>query len=65
MTGKLDAQTTSHVEEFLSKNNLTDRQKQIDAYGLALMMIREGAADPVQIARDALAKFGANMAKKR
>jgi len=34
-----------------------DRKKQLDAYGLALMMIREGAENPVQIARDAIARF--------
>lgn len=57
MMQKLDAQTAAHVEKLLSSNNLTDRQKQIDAYGLALMMIREGCADPQRIARETLARF--------
>lgn len=37
---------------------VTDRQNQIDTYGLALMMIREGVVDPGRVAREALAKFG-------
>lgn len=31
-------------------------EEMCDVYGLALMMIREGCADPVGVARDALAK---------
>lgn len=58
MSAKLDPQTAERVNALLSKNNLTERQKQIDTYGLALLMIREGASDPVKIAREALAKFG-------
>jgi hypothetical protein len=34
------------------------RRKQLDSYGLALMMIREGVTDPKEVAREVLAKFG-------
>ena len=33
-------------------------KKQVDAYGLALKMIREGADDPKKVAADVLAKWG-------
>lgn len=33
------------------------RKRQIDIYGLALMMIREGCANPANIARRALDEF--------
>ncbi len=36
---------------------IEDQAKQIDAYGLALMMIREGCADPGGIAREILDKY--------
>ncbi len=36
---------------------IEDEAKQTDAYGLALMMIREGCADPTGVARDVLAKW--------
>lgn len=32
-------------------------QKHIDAYGIALMMIREGCAEPQEVARKAIEKF--------
>lgn len=34
-----------------------EQKKQIDSYGVALMMIREGCVDPKQVAADVLAKF--------
>lgn len=38
-------------------NQLLASKKQTDAYGLALMMIREGCADPQAVAGDSLAKY--------
>lgn len=32
-------------------------QKHIDAYGIALMMIEQGCADPRKVAADAIAKM--------
>ena len=34
-----------------------DLQKHIDAYGIALMLIAEGCAEPNMVARDALNRF--------
>jgi hypothetical protein len=34
-----------------------ERQRQIDRYGVALMMIAEGCADPQQFARKVLNEF--------
>jgi hypothetical protein len=34
-----------------------ERQRHIDAYGMALMMIAEGCADPREVAGRALMKF--------
>ncbi len=36
---------------------IEDQANQIDSYGLALMMIREGCADPTGVARIVLDKF--------
>ena len=33
------------------------KQRQIDRYGVRLMMIAEGCADPAQVAREALDEF--------
>lgn len=35
-----------------------DQNYQIDRYGVALMMIREGCSDPAGLARRILAEFG-------
>ena len=35
------------------------RQKQIDAYGIALMLIAEGCANPERVAAAAINKFAA------
>ncbi len=43
----------SQAEELLAA-----KEAQTDAYGLALMMIREGCGNPSEIARKALARFG-------
>jgi hypothetical protein len=34
-----------------------ERQKHIDAYGIALMMVAEGCADPREVAGKALMRF--------
>jgi hypothetical protein len=35
-----------------------EMKKQVDAYGVALMMIRAGTADPKKVANDVLEKWG-------
>lgn len=34
-----------------------DQKKQTDAYGVVLLMIREGCADPKKVAAEILAKY--------
>lgn len=36
----------------------TPAEKQLDRYGVALMMIREGCANPADLAKRVLAEFG-------
>lgn len=36
---------------------IEDQMKQVDKYGLALMMIREGCAYPTEVAGEVLARF--------
>jgi hypothetical protein len=63
MTHKLDDKTAAFVHENMPRmlkaamDLRTPAEKQIDAYGLALMMIREGCANPAEVARKALARF--------
>lgn len=35
------------------------KQRQIDRYGVRLMMIAEGCADPQKVAKEAIAEFAA------
>jgi hypothetical protein len=64
MTHKLDDKTAAFVRENMPRLReaamglRTPAERQLDAYGLALMMIREGCANPADVARKALAKFG-------
>ncbi len=46
----------SHPDQ-ITDESWIDQNYQIDRYGLALMMIREGCADPAGLARRILAEF--------
>ena len=60
---KLDEKTAAFIRE--NKNAMkkvamdmrTPLEKQVDRYGVALMMIREGCANPSDVARRILAEF--------
>jgi hypothetical protein len=64
MTHKLDDKTAAFVRENMPRlkeaamDLRTPAEKQIDRYGVALMMIREGCANPADVARRVLAEFG-------
>ena len=45
--------------------NWIDQNYQIDRYGVALMMIREGCADPAGLARRILSEFGSDVGGAR
>lgn len=45
-----------------TRDDWIDQNYQIDRYGVALMMIREGCADPAGLARRILAEFEAKPA---
>jgi hypothetical protein len=63
MTHKLDDKTAEFVRENMPRmlqaamDLRTPAERRLDAYGLALMMIREGCANPADVARKALAKW--------
>lgn len=48
---KVTAQPSGHGGEWIDQNH------QIDRYGVALMMIREGCHDPAGVAKRILAEF--------
>jgi hypothetical protein len=64
MTHKLDDKTAAFVRENMPRMKeaamdlRTPTERQIDRYGVALMMIREGCANPADVARRVLAEFG-------
>jgi hypothetical protein len=64
MTQKLDDKTAAFVRENMPRlreavmDLRTPAERQLDRYGVALMMIREGCANPADVARRALAEFG-------
>jgi len=52
----------ANVEELVTRSQaeaiIAAERAQTDAYGIALMMIREGCKNPSEIARKALERFG-------
>jgi hypothetical protein len=64
VTHKLDDKTAAFVRESMPRlkeaamDLRTPAERQLDRYGVALMMIREGCANPADVARRALAEFG-------
>lgn len=64
MTHKLDDKTAAFVRENMPRlkeaamDLRSPKEKQLDRYGVALMMIREGCANPADVARRILKEFG-------
>jgi hypothetical protein len=64
VTHKLDDKTAAFVRENMPRmleaamDLRTPAERQLDKYGVALMMIREGCANPADVARRVLAEFG-------
>ena len=60
MTHKLDEQTAAFIRENMPRlresamDLRSPIEKQVDVYGVALMMIREGCENPADVARRAL-----------
>lgn len=46
-------------ERRLCEDRIKEMQRQIDTYGLALLMIREGVAEPAKFAGETLEKYAA------
>ncbi len=64
MSGQLDDKTSTFIRENMPRlkeaamDLRSPLEKQRDRYGVALMMIREGCANPADVARRVLAEFG-------
>lgn len=54
---KLYLELANVVPEATISSREIAMQKDIDAYGIALMMIAEGCADPTRVAQDAINKL--------